>query len=52
LDDVPEQVHIKQPTAEIFKRVPDCWFETIPVTLRGYLPEDLAKGVYKVATHL
>ena len=46
---MPRGVDVKQPTADKFKPFPDCWFETTLATLRGYLPEALAKGAYKVA---
>lgn len=49
MDDVPKGVNVKQPTPENFKPFPDCWFETTLATFGGYLPEALAKGVYKVA---
>lgn len=31
------------------KPFPDCWFETVPATFGGYLPEALARGAYQVA---
>jgi hypothetical protein len=46
---VPAGVNLKQMTAENMKPFPDCWFETRLATFGGYLPEALAKGVYKVA---
>lgn len=30
-------------------RWPDVWFEITDATFGGYLPEALAKGVYKIA---
>ncbi|KAL2194475.1 chaperonin 10-like protein [Corynascus similis CBS 632.67] len=49
LDEVPKGVDVKQLSPGQFKPFPDCWFETLPATFGGYLPEALAKGVYKIA---
>ncbi|ETS86512.1 hypothetical protein PFICI_00340 [Pestalotiopsis fici W106-1] len=49
LEDVPEGVDIKQLTPETIVPFPKCWFETTKATFEGYLPEALAKVVYKVA---
>lgn len=40
---------IKQLTPDTFVPFPDCWLETAHATYGGYLPEALAKGIYKVA---
>jgi hypothetical protein len=49
LGKVPGGVVVKQPTPEAFVPFPKCWFETSQTTFGGYLPEALAKGVYKAA---
>lgn len=46
---MPKGVDVKQPTAENFEPIPECWFETILATFGGYLPEALANGTYKAA---
>lgn len=42
---------IKQLRPDGFKPFPDCWFETIDATFGRYLPEALAKRIYKVAPY-
>jgi len=42
-------VIVKQVSPANFKPFPLCWFETIPATFGGYLPQALATRAYKVA---
>ncbi|KAK3381177.1 chaperonin 10-like protein [Podospora didyma] len=49
MDEVPKNVDVKQLAPANFKPMPDCWFEMKEATFEGYLPEALAKGVYKIA---
>jgi NADPH:quinone reductase-like Zn-dependent oxidoreductase len=49
LVDVPDEVSVKQPSAENLKPFPLCWFETTAATFEGYMAEALAAGVYVTA---